>query len=283
MNVNVIKKSGESILFDPEKLKQSLEKSGAGVSDIELILGKIENELFDGITTGKIYRSAYASLKKISSGAAGRYRLKEAIMELGPTGFPFEKFVGELLKYQGYQVQTGVIVRGKCVSHEVDVIARKDNKVLMLECKFHATPGKKSDVKISLYINSRFEDIKNRMKEERGDNGKILGFRGGLVTNTKFTKDANDYGICAGLKMISWDYPSNGSLRRRIDISGLFPITCLYSLKKAEKKHLIERNVVMCKELCENESLIKDLGITQNRFNRIRNEVRAICNSKTHA
>ena len=282
MNVNVIKNSGESILFDPEKLKLSLERSGAGISDIELILGKIEKELFDGITTRKIYRSAYASLKKISSGVAGRYRLKEAIMELGPTGFPFEKFVGELLKYQGYQVQTGVIVKGKCVSHEVDVIARKDNNVLMLECKFHGLPGRKSDVKISLYINSRFEDIRNGMKEGRGIKGRIPGFRGGLVTNTKFTKDARDYGICAGLKMISWDYPFSGSLRNRVDISGLFPITCLYSLKKAEKKRLIERNVVMCKELCDDESLIKDLGITQNRFEKIRNEVRDICNSKAH-
>ncbi len=280
MNVNVIKKSGESTLFAPEKLKQSLERSGAGVLDIKLILGKIEKELFEGITTTKIYRSAYASLKKISSGAAGRYRLKEAIMELGPTGFPFEKFVGELLKYQGYQVQTGAIVKGKCVSHEVDVIARKDNRVLMLECKFHTLPGRKSDVKVSLYINSRFEDIYNRMKEEGDVKGISIGFKGGLVTNTKFTTDAIDYGICAGLKMISWDYPLNGSLRNRIDISGLFPITCLYSLRKEEKKQLIERNVIMCNELCKDENLIKDLGVSQNRFNRIRNEVRAICNSK---
>lgn len=282
MGISIVKKSGESIPFDPAKMKNSLERSGAGSDDIRFILKEVEKELYDGITTRKIYRKAYALLKKISSGAAGRYRLKEAIMELGPTGFPFEKFVGELFRYQGYKVQTGEIVQGKCVSHEVDVVAEKENEVLMLECKFHALAGRKSDVKVSLYIHSRFEDIRDERKKNP-QNTEDCSFKGGLVTNTKFTGDAIDYGICAGLKMISWDFPGSGSLKNRIDISGLFPITCLFSLRKAEKKQLIERGVVMCKELCEKPDLIKILGVTQTRFNKIQQEVTAICNSKIHA
>ncbi len=282
MGISIVKKSGESIPFDPAKMKNSLERSGAGSDDIRFILKEVEKELYDGITTRKIYRKAYALLKKISSGAAGRYRLKEAIMELGPTGFPFEKFVGELFRYQGYKVKTGEIVQGKCVSHEVDVVAEKENEVLMLECKFHALAGRKSDVKVSLYIHSRFEDIRDERKKNP-QNTEDCSFKGGLVTNTKFTGDAIDYGICAGLKMISWDFPGSGSLKNRIDISGLFPITCLFSLRKAEKKQLIERGVVMCKELCEKPDLIKILGVTQTRFNKIQQEVTAICNSKIHA
>lgn len=282
MEISVVKKSGESILFDPVKLKNSLERSGAGMHDIRFILNEIEKELYDGITTRKIYYKAYALLKNISSGAAGRYRLKEAIMQLGPTGFPFEKFVGELFSYQGYRVQTGEIVQGKCVSHEVDVVAEKDKEVLMLECKFHAMAGRKSDVKVSLYIHSRFEDIREKRKENP-ENNRNRACRGGLVTNTKFTGDAIDYGTCAGLQMISWDYPGSGSLKNRIDISGLFPITCLFSLRKPEKKQLIDRGVVMCKELCEDPELIRSLGVSNTRFNRIRQEVNEICNSKIHS
>jgi hypothetical protein len=281
MGISIVKKSGESILYDPAKLINSLERSGAGSDDIRFILNEVEKELYDGITTRKIYRKAYALLKRVSSGAAGRYRLKEAIMELGPTGFPFEKFVGELFRYQGYQVQTGEIVQGKCVSHEVDVIAEKENEVLMLECKFHAMAGRKSDVKVSLYIHSRFEDIRNKRKVDPENTGN-RSFRGGLVTNTKFTGDAIDFGNCAGLKMISWDFPGSGSLKNRIDISGLFPITCLFSLRKLEKKQLIDRGVVMCRELCEKPELINNLGVTHVRFKRILQEVTAICNSKSN-
>jgi hypothetical protein len=86
-------------------------------------------------------------------------------MELGPSGFPFEKYVAEILKYQGYRVEVGVIVEGFCVKHEVDIIAEKEAKHFMIECKFHNQPGTFCDVKIPLYINSRFLDIEKMWKE----------------------------------------------------------------------------------------------------------------------
>ena len=45
-------------------------------------------------------------------------------MELGPSGFPFEKLVGKILEQEGFETRVGVIVQGNCVQHEVDVIAR---------------------------------------------------------------------------------------------------------------------------------------------------------------
>ena len=80
-------------------------------------------------------------------------------MELGPSGFPFEKFISKLFEVQKYSVQTGQFVKGKCVTHEIDVIARKENEIVLAECKYRNTQGITVDVKTPLYIHSRFEDV----------------------------------------------------------------------------------------------------------------------------
>ena len=129
---------------------------------------------------------------------AGKYRLKNAIMELGPTGYPFEHFVGAILRTQGYKVKVGVLIDGKCVQHEVDVVAEKDNKIIVVECKFHRSAGKKSDVKIPLYIRSRFNDIYDKWSADGTLGDKE--YEGWLVTNTHFTTDAEKYGKCKWTK-----------------------------------------------------------------------------------
>ena len=264
----ITKRSGELVPFDNEKLKRSLERTGAGEQDIQEIIQQVNIRLIDGMSTHKVYQMAYSILRRKSHHVAGKYRLKKAIFELGPTGYPFERFVGELLKYQGYQVQVGKIIKGHCVDHEVDVIAEKENKKFMIECKFHQAPGKKSDVKVSLYIQSRFLDIRKQWKKQSEEN--LRFHQGWIVTNTRFTEDAIRFGKCAGLQLISWDYPEQGSLKQRIDIAGLHPVTALYSIKKIEKQALLKKDIVLCRNL-KNEHLL-EIGIRENRINKILNE-----------
>jgi Restriction endonuclease/ATP cone domain len=266
-DINVVKASGERVLFDQDKLVQSLDRAGAGQEMIAEVLSAIDDKLYDGITTKKIYRQAYRILNKLSSHHAGRYKLKEAIFELGPSGYPFEYFVGELLKNQGYSVEVGVIVQGKCVSHEVDVIAENEHNHFMVECKFHSTPGKKSNVIVPLYIHSRFRDIIETMHNLPGHNTKL--HQSWVVTNTRFTKDAIDYGKCSGMNLISWDYPHEGNLRNRIDRSGLHPLTSLFSLKKAEKQTFLSMGIVTCQNLMDNKNQFQELGFSIRRINRI--------------
>ncbi len=68
-------------------------------------------------------------------------------MELGDTGYPFEKFVAALLRSEGYETKVGVIVQGHCVTHEVDVVAENDRHHYMCECKFHNSQGRFCNVK----------------------------------------------------------------------------------------------------------------------------------------
>ena len=141
--IEIIKASGEKELFSPSKLRASLSKSGADKTVIESILNTVQRELYPGITTREIYNRAYTLLRRDQSVYASKYKLKKAIYELGPTGYPFEKFIGEILRFSGYNVQIGQVVDGFCVSHEVDVLADKGNEVVMIECKFHSDRTKK--------------------------------------------------------------------------------------------------------------------------------------------
>ena len=274
MAINVIKGNGEKVPYDRKKLKLALESSGAGIIEQDKIANEVEAKIYEGISTKKIYQMAFDLLKKESQKMAGRYRLKNAIMEMGPTGFPFEVFVGKIFETLGYEVETGIIIEGKCLQHEIDVVARKPGEMLMVECKFHSDPGTKSGIQVPLYVHSRYLDVKAAWEEKYG---KDLRYRGGVVTNTRFSDDALKYGKCSELVLISWDYPSDTGLKYWIDKTGLQPVTSLISLSKKEKQFLLEKGIVLCSQLVENKILLKELGLNEFQISKILKDDAKLC------
>src|SRR5690606_32362042 len=232
-NIDIIKSSGEKVKFSLKKLRASLRKSGADEQTINEIIDKVKEELYDGISTKEIYNRAFALLKKKGGYLASKYKLKKAIYELGPTGYPFERFISAILKYSGYDTHVGKIMQGECVRHEIDVIAEKNGETTLIECKFHMEQGRNCNVKVPLYIASRFKDVKAHWDSKQHDTKLEAGW---VVTNTRFTKDAIQYGNCIGLYLLSWDYPDNDGLRNRIDRLGLYPITVSTLLTNREKQ-----------------------------------------------
>lgn len=271
----VTKASGEQEAFDIGKLRHSLKRAGATPETIPKIEEAIEQMLYPGISTREIYRKAFSMLRKASPHMAAKYKLKKAIMELGPSGFPFEKYVGKLLDYEGYRTQVGKIVQGHCVSHEIDVVAQKDEAYFMVECKFHSEQNRKCDVKIPLYIYARFLDLTEKeLKRKKGDPAFQQGW---IVTNTRFTDAAVQYGKCAGLHLVSWNYPKNESLKKRIDRSGLHPLTCLTTITRKEKKQLLDQGLVLCRELRQDLNRLRSVGISENRLKKIKQEALSLC------
>jgi hypothetical protein len=271
----ITKASGEAAKFSESKLRSSLQHSGATKDQIDNVVDEISKKLYAGISTKKIYKMAYSLLQGSSRPQAAKYHLKSAIMELGPSGFPFEKYVGEILRHQGYRVSVGEFVQGQCVQHEVDVIAFVDHLQLMIECKYHNLPGTICDVKIPLYIHSRFKDVEAQWL--KSSKNKAISYQGWVVTNTRFSDDAIQYGTCAGLKLIGWDYPAKGSLKDMIDKLGLYPVTCLTSLAKHEKKFLLEKKIVLCLELNNNQHLLEQARVSPARIDTVMQEVRQLC------
>lgn len=273
--IKIIKASGEVVAFSETKLRVSLERSGASPRLIGEVVNQIYNELVEGMSTHQIYKRAFQFLRKKAIPIAAKYKLKEAIIELGPTGYPFEKFIGEILKFQGFDTEVGVMAHGECVMHELDVVAQVDNKRFMIECKFHNRPGKKTDVKVPLYIQSRFLDVSKSWRKLPG--GETQYHQGWVVTNTKFSKDAIDYGTCVGLYMMGWNYPNKGSLSERIALSGLYPLTCLTTLTKSQKQQLIDANVVLCRDIYNKPEVLNLAFIQPKKIGKILREVEAIC------
>ena len=263
----VKKSNGDLVPFSEEKLANSLKRSGASEEIIQKVLSEVKNKLFTGIHTRFIYKMALKTLKNFKGTHTGRYKLKVAIMEIGPSGFPFEKFIGAILHEMGYSVQVDIVLQGHCVSHEVDVIARKQDTLIMVECKFHNNRGLNCDVKVPLYINSRFQDIERYWSMHPAYTEKE--YRGWVVTNTKFTTDAIQYGECMGMLLVGWNYPEKGSLRDMIDSSGLYPLTCLNSITMIEKEKLLNEGIVLCSEVASKPAMLKSIGISDARIKNI--------------
>ncbi len=270
----IIKSSGEKVVFSAAKLKRSLLRSGADEKTVGAVIREITKELYPGISTKEIYNRAFSMLKKYGKSYASRYSLKKAIYELGPSGFPFEKFIAEIMKKEGYKVKTGQFLQGKCVTHEVDVVAVKDGLKHLVECKFHNEEERNCDVKIPLYVNSRFEDIHSAGNQNEKKEG-----QGWVVTNTRFTEDAMNYGNCMGLYLLSWDYPQEASLKKRIDGQKVYPVTISTLLSLEEKQFLLERDIILASQLISNEHMLEHLGISEERRKKILNEFGSICNT----
>lgn len=273
--IKIIKASGESEIFSEEKLRKSLERAGATQEEKDRIIKEISNSLYEGMSTRKIYKIAFKLLKGSARPLAAKYHLKQGIMELGPSGYPFEKYIGEILSYQGYKIKVGEVVQGKCVNHEIDVIAELGHQHFMIECKYHNQLGTFSDVKIPLYIQARFKDVESQWLKLPGHGNKF--HQGWVVTNTRFSFDAIQYGNCAGLKLLGWDYPLKGSLKELIDTLGLYPITCLTTLTKSEKQSLLENKIVLCQEICDDETHLVRAGVKQTRIKAVLEEAAQLC------
>jgi hypothetical protein len=273
--VTVIKSNGERELFDSSKLQRSLVSAGATENVAKEITNHLENELIVDIHTTDIYRHAFDLLGNYNKPAAAQYSLRRALLELGPTGFPFEKFIAEVFKAQGFEAITGQIVQGGCVEHEVDVVAWNKSELIMVEAKYHNIAGIKSDLKVALYVKARFDDLKDGIFSYGGIERSLTDAI--LITNTKFTEHAIRYGECKKLKMIGWNYPMKGNLQDLVRESGLHPVTCLPSLSLKEKQKLMSAGIVLCKHVGEREAELVSLGVEKSKIGVLMEEVKSIC------
>lgn len=257
----VRKHSGEQQPFSEEKLLGSIMRAGAPAEIAQQVVAEIHPLLFEGISTREIYRNAFQILRKTMRSLAARYSLKTAIMELGPSGYPFEKFVGEIFKKQGFDVKTGQVLQGRCVQHEMDVVAERNNLTVMVECKYRNDQGKISGVQVPLYVNSRMQDI--RLVWQTKPENKDKSFQGWIVTNTRFSSDAEDYGICAGLHMVSWGFPERDNLRLVVEEYALYPVTALTTLSGKQKQFLLEKGIILVEQLLHHPGIMAHFGLTE--------------------
>ncbi len=269
----ITKADGEQELFDPAKLEHSLAHAGASSTTRARIVASVLQEAKPGIKTSEIYRHAFEMLQQIERlPVAARYSVKRAVFDLGPSGFPFEQFLAEVMRAHGWSARTGVTLMGRCAPHEVDVLMEKDGKRVGIEAKFHNDPGGKTDIKDALYVRARYDDLA-RAPERSSHVDEGL-----LVTNTRFTRNVIHYARCSNLSLLGWDFPRGRGLFDLINEQHVHPLTALTTLSESEKRRLLDKKIVLCKHLLA-PHLLEEYGIKPEKIPQVIEEARALCGS----
>jgi hypothetical protein len=277
----ISKASGEIEEFNENKLHRSLQRAGARGNLSEQIIAQVKRT--KPKSTGQLHRLVSELLATTERPIASRYNLKRALLELGPAGYSFERYVAELFKFEGYTTHLDQIVQGKCVEHEVDIIVENEKIRRMVECKFHNAPGLKSDLKVALYVHARFLDLTFLRATQGANNPQAhLPFdEAWLVTNTTFTSRAEQYAACENLQLLSWKNGPVKSLPRMIDDSGLHPITILMGLSRRQKREFIKHGFVLCKDVDKHRGLLHQFGLSDAAINDLVKEAHAVCTLAT--
>lgn len=276
--VTITKANGEKEPFDRSKLEHSLRRAGAADDVVETVADYVEEQLESEISTKKIYGIAFDRLRAVQRTSAARYSLRQAIFDLGPTGFPFEEFVRALFDAEGYTTKTRIRMKGACANHEVDVLACTDEGCEGVEAKFHNSQGVKSDLQTGLYVYARYEDLKQQaVSEADGDHYTIT--TGWLITNTKFTDSLISYAECAGLHLLGWNHPREENIQDKIEAAGVQPITALTTLPDDAQRQLLEDNIVLCRTIIGDPNLLRSHGVSERDADAVLEEAHELCNA----
>ena len=257
----VKKNSGELIPYNPNALKRSLTKSGAKKEEVEDVFEKISKDLYEGITTRELYRTAFQYLKDYRSSYAARYSLKRALRDLGPEGYYFEMWFARVMQAAGYETIHSETVQGNAVTHEIDVVAAKENQLIFCECKFRNDEEAKISVTTPMYFLSRMKDVEQHTYHFFGRDMKPS--KGYLVTNAYLTTDSIEFANYYGIGLISWDYPENKSIKYLVDNAGLYPVTCLTTLTDEQEKILLSKDCILVKDLVQNQKTLDSLNLSK--------------------
>jgi len=272
----IIKADGSSELFDPERLTVSLRRAGAGEHTALRITETIGRTVVPGASSREIYARAFALLRKEGRPIAARYALRRALLELGPTGHPFEDFISRLYRAEGWRVETRKVLQGRCVAHEIDLYASRPGQddCLAAELKYHNDPRYKTDLKVALYVKSRFDDI--FFSDAREAPRSHSTDRGVLVTNTKFTSEAIAYAECSGVELLGWGYPAQDNLFVRMSRAKVYPVTALTEFSRTEKRLLIEQGIVSVDDIMRDPLALNALRFSPDKVGRIRAEAEGL-------
>jgi hypothetical protein len=263
----IVKADGTTEEFDPRRLIHSLRRAGAGEHTAEQIAERITATVTSGASSREIYTKAFTMLRHEARPLAARYTLRRALFDLGPTGHPFEDLVSHLYEMLGWQVETRKMIKGHCVTHEVDFYASKRDGTehIAAELKYHNDPGYKTDLKVALYVKSRFDDIFTCDPAVRA----CPIDRGMLVTNTKFTSEAIAYAECAGVELLGWGYPVGNSLFMQMSKANVYPITTLTGLSRAEKKILIDHGTIAVDQVLKDRRRLEPLHLSATQVGQL--------------
>ena len=273
--MEIVKTDGTHEPFSTSKLCLSLRKAGAPRAVADSICKMVEPKVNPSDSTNTIFRHALNYLVRQDLGVAARYSLRRGLEELGPAGFIFEQYLETILQAYGFLTKRDLMIAGRCISHEVDIIAGSGSKRFLIEAKYHNDSSIKTHVDVIMYADARLVDIvKAEPEQEQKDYENAMW----VITNTKFTDQSIKYARCRGIRLTGWNYPRGESLEDVISQKRLYPVTVLPSLPKLALPEMAKRNIILAQDLLTygKEDLIKTFGFTDELAAQLVDEIQGI-------
>jgi hypothetical protein len=248
LTVFVTKADGSRQIFNKEKVVQTCLRMGASPQAAREVAEKVERRLYDGIPTRAVLKMILRFMRSQQPGVGHLYDLKLGLSLMSPRP-EFELFVQVLLAHQGFQVEANQILKGRCVEHEVDALATKDGITYFVEAKHHFSYHALTGLDESRIARAVLEDV-----SENYTSGGLRVDRAMIITNTRYSTHAAQYGRCKNILQVGWSSPENFGLQKMIEDKKLYPLSCLKSLKSDMRSRLVNSGFVLIKQLLEQDS-----------------------------
>lgn len=240
----LVRKAGGSLEeFLPEKIIKTCMRSGLSREQAKTVLTHVTRKIRDKIPTNELLKIILQEIEKLSAESALRYNLRAAVAKLCEEGMIFEKYVQKILESFGFAVEFEQIIKGACVEHEIDLIAKTGGKTIAVECKHHRDFHTYTGLGETLEVWAKLEDI-NSSRKNRFDES-------WLVCNTKASEHAIRYCRCKGVRLVCWKFSSAGfgTLEQMIEQKKLYPLTIFDSVR--DKKRFYDAGIITVKDLVE--------------------------------
>ena len=256
----VTKADGSKQLFNREKIVQTCLRLGADQNTAMLIATQLEHRLYEGISTREILQIIFTLMRKYKPAVKHLFDLRRGIslMESKPE---FEVFVRALLFHNGFDVQPNTILRGFCGLHEVDALASKAGLTYFVEIKHHIKYHAFTGLDESRIARAILEDVAEGYTRGVTD---LKIDRAMIVTNTRYSDHAINYGQCRHILQIGWASPEVG-LRDMIEKHKLYPLSCLRGISANIRLKLIDVGIVLIKQLLNQDSnyIVRKTGLSK--------------------
>ncbi len=269
----VRKLDGSLQQFDRDRIFRTCLRNGASNETAVRVAGSIEKELYDGMSTKDLLRSVWSYLGKHPE-SHSRIDLRLALSLLKPRP-DFENYASLLLRSLGYSVEPNKVLRGRCVEHEVDAIARKEDRTVLVEVKHHDRMHTYTPLDVVMKVWATLQDLTEGRKLGYND----LNFTSSMILcNTKFTNHARAYADCAGVGYIGWKSPAPNGLETIIERNALYPVTLLRDVDRRLQRVLVGSGILTLRQLFEEDAagLVEKRRISNRQLSSLREKSRKI-------
>jgi hypothetical protein len=268
--VEIVKWDGRREQFDVGKLRHSILRLGAPPELAKSVSEQIESEAYSGMTSKEIFDLVTAKLKTYEPALSLREDLKTGLARM-KGGSEFEEYVRLIFQAHGYTVKGNTVIQGRCVTHEIDGIAERDDECIYLEIKHHSSSHSYTPFDVTLAAKAKWDDLQSGYESgsTRYCFNRVL-----VVSNTRLSAHASQYAECVGIDHLGWNAPPGRGLDCMIEEKGLYPITILRTLHEEEQAILSGNGILTLQQLKAVPAGIE--GIHESRLNELKTQAAEI-------